>query len=264
MILAPDIYDEIIFDGVRRGQPHEPVAQNTTLGWVIVGSIQPGAREHFDRAPRMINCSVIGRDGSLSRELSKFWELEETPLGHSSSPEDEVREKLFASEHWRLSSGRYWVPLPRRPSLTTDKLTDTLVLTRQALNAVNRRMSKNNMFRKQYEAFMRQYEEFGHMEKLEASEIHSQSHSVYIPHHAIWQHSDNGQKLQVVFDASRSSSGGESLNKLLYSGPPLQDNLLSVIIRWGRHKFVFCADIKMMYRQILVRAEDADLQRILW
>ena len=111
---------------------------------------------------------------------------------------------------------------------------------------------------------MRQYEDSGLMEELEASEIHSQLHSVYIPHHAIWQHSDNSQKLQVVFDASRSSSGEELLNKLLYPGPPLQNNLLAIIIRWRRHKFVFCADIKMMYRQILVRAEDVDLQRTMW
>ena len=125
-------------------------------------------------------------------------------------------------------------------------------------------MSRDDTFREQYEVFMKQYEGHRHMEHLKKQGSCHQSHSIYIPHHAIWQNSDNGNKLRVVFDASRRPPHGEPLNKLLFPGPPLHNNLLSVILRWRRHKVVFCADIKMMYRQILVKTEDTDLQRILW
>ena len=83
-------------------------------------------------------------------------------------------------------------------------------------------MSKDEAFKEQYEVFMRQYQDHGHMEQLKEAEIHLQSQfSVYLPHHAVWQKSDNRRKLRVVFDASRRSHGGESLNRLLFPGPPL-------------------------------------------
>jgi len=68
----------------------------------------------------------------------------------------------------------------------------------------------------------------------------------------------------VVFDASARSASGVSLNHKLLVGPTIQDNLVDILIRFRLHQIVLTADIEMMYRQILVREQDRDLQRILW
>ena len=86
----------------------------------------------------------------------------------------------------------------------------------------------------------------------------------YIPHHGIWQKADGKEKLRVVFNASRKSSSGYSLNDILHVGKKLQSDIFTVLLRWRRHKIVFCSEIKMMFRMIKVDDRDVDLQRILW
>ena len=263
MILGADIYGDLILSGIRHGRSNEPVARKMALGWVLTGSIRPCHGEGLVSS-RIFHCSMIENNISLSKELRRFLEFEETPFAPAVSVEDEICESLFASEHHRLPNGRYSVPLPRRSIMSSEKLGDTLSIARKSLDIVRRRMSRDNAFREQYEAFMSQYESHRYMKYLAKGTSCSQGYSVSIPHHAVWQASDRGKKLRVVFDASRRLPSGEALNKLLLPGPSLQTDLLSVILGWRRHKIVFSAYIKMIYRQILVRPEDMDLQRILW
>lgn len=46
-------------------------------------------------------------------------------------------------------------------------------------------------------------------------------------------------------------------------GPTVQQDLLSIILRFRTFKFVFTADITKMYRQIRVHPTQTRLQRIL-
>jgi hypothetical protein len=71
-------------------------------------------------------------------------------------------------------------------------------------------------------------------------------------------------KLRVVFDASMASSNGVSLNNLMMVGPVVQQDLLSIVLRFRFHRYVFTADISRMYRQIRVHKDDTRLQRIFW
>ncbi|KAF2903718.1 hypothetical protein ILUMI_02458 [Ignelater luminosus] len=116
-----------------------------------------------------------------------------------------------------------------------------------------------------YQDFMHEYLELGHMEKLSQSEIeNSKSHiHYYLPHHAVLQQSTT-TSLRVVFDASAKGSEGKSLNDVLISRPTIQQNLLSVIIRFRTYRAAFSADIQKMFRMILVNSEQTHLQRILW
>jgi len=44
----------------------------------------------------------------------------------------------------------------------------------------------------------------------------------------------------------------------------LQQDLLSIILRFRRPQFVIIADIKQMYRQVLLQEDQWDLQSIIW
>ncbi|XP_029673054.1 uncharacterized protein LOC115241432 [Formica exsecta] len=86
----------------------------------------------------------------------------------------------------------------------------------------------------------------------------------YLPHHEVIRESSSTTRLRVVFNASSVTSNGTSLNDHLHAGPKLQTDLMSVILQWRRHKYVYSSDIAKMYRQILVNPRDINYQRILW
>lgn len=41
VILGADVYSAILLDGLKRGSPSAPVAQRTSLGWLVVGTSSP-------------------------------------------------------------------------------------------------------------------------------------------------------------------------------------------------------------------------------
>lgn len=82
----------------------------------------------------------------------------------------------------------------------------------------------------------------------------------FMPHHGVLRSDSSTTKLRVVFDASSPTTSGFSLNNLQYSGPIMQENLFSILLRFRQHKFVMCADITKMYRQVLIAPEQQKIQ----
>ena len=71
------------------------------------------------------------------------------------------------------------------------------------------------------------------------------SREFYIPHKPVVRESAETTKLRVVYDASaRVHSGAPSLNKYLNPGPPLENQLWSVLVRARFHPVVIAGDIK--------------------
>lgn len=102
------------------------------------------------------------------------------------------------------------------------------------------------------------------MEKITTEEAKKKSNVYYMPHHPILRTTSLTTKLRVVFDGSAKTSIGTSLNDKLIPGPNLQEDIMSIIVRFRAHEYVITADIQMMFRQIKVQKQDRDLQRILW
>lgn len=118
-----------------------------------------------------------------------------------------------------------------------------------SLTNLHRRLSRDPKLSEAYRAFMNDYEQLGHMTRVAASEI-GRDEAWYLPHHAVVQSSASHWKLRVVFDASRKSRAGHSLNEFLLPGPPLQGDLSLILLNWRRYPFAFTADIVKMFRQI--------------
>ncbi|XP_047538689.1 uncharacterized protein LOC125072207, partial [Vanessa atalanta] len=74
----------------------------------------------------------------------------------------------------------------------------------------------------------------------------------YIPHHCVIKESSSTTKLRVVFDGSAKSGNGVSLNECLLVGPKLQKDIETILLRFRLHEIVFVADIKQMFRGILL------------
>ena len=173
-------------------------------------------------------------------------------------------EEEFVKGFSRQADGRYVSAsiFERRWRITRQKLSRRL---HNAVIYACRRMQQDAELASAYRKFIDEYLKLGHMRPLTPHELKDQRiFAHYIPHHAIWQRCDTGRKIRVVFNASRPTTSGRNLNGILHSGPKLQNGIVTVIVRWRTYRTAFCADVKMMFRQIVIRPDDVHLQRILW
>ncbi|XP_075162833.1 uncharacterized protein LOC142235462 [Haematobia irritans] len=114
-----------------------------------------------------------------------------------------------------------------------------------------------------YDDGINEYLSLGHMYLVPAPKGGSES-CFYLPHHGVYKPDSVSTKLRVVFSASCPSANGKRLNDLLYVGPVLQKDIVTLVLNWRLYRFVFNADITKMYRQILVNPEHARYQKILY
>ena len=60
------------------------------------------------------------------------------------------------------------------------------------------------------------------------------------------------------------TDNGISLNDIVYNGGVIQDDLYALMLKFRTYTYALTADIKMMYRMILINPSQQSLQRILW
>ena len=162
-----------------------------------------------------------------------------------------------------LSPEDTWFDFPSRDNLPDGK--ETLVIARSSLQRTLIRMQKDSDFCLEYQVFMKEYADLGHKRSLRGlPESAVSQNCFYLPHHGIWQPSDNSRKLRVVFNESSRTKGVTSLNDLLHTGPALQTDIVSIFLRWRTHRFAMTSDIEKMYRQIEIDERDVDYPRIVW
>ncbi|XP_045474991.1 uncharacterized protein LOC123680913 [Harmonia axyridis] len=199
-------------------------------------------------------------DQELVHLVRRFWELDKVPEVLPLTPAEKECEMLYRADVTRDSNGRYTVGLP----LSSSRLgTSVNVATRQFIR-LEHRLDNNPALRVAYHEFMHDYLESGHMELVPESSDCPRYEPYYIPHHPVHRHDDPPTKIRVVFNASCASANGKSLNDLLLTGPKLQADIFTLLLRFRLHRYVFTADIRQMYRQILISPEQRDYQRIVW
>ncbi|GFY02626.1 integrase catalytic domain-containing protein [Trichonephila clavipes] len=86
----------------------------------------------------------------------------------------------------------------------------------------------------------------------------------YMPHHGVLRPEKSTTKLRVVFNATNPTSNGLLLNSIQYNGGLVQNDLFTIMIKFREHPYAFTADVKMMYRMILIHESQQPLLRILW
>jgi len=84
------------------------------------------------------------------------------------------------------------------------------------------------------------------------------------PHHFVFRPSCTSTKLQVVFDASFTTTSQLSLNDLLLVGPTVQTDLYLQLLKFRLFQYAMTADVTKMYRQVLVDRSFRKYQYIFW
>ncbi|GFS94953.1 uncharacterized protein TNCV_4202071 [Trichonephila clavipes] len=106
------------------------------------------------------------------------------------------------------------------------------------------------------------YERLGHMK--EVTNDTEPKIAYYATHHGIYRPEKSTTKLRVVFNCSSLTDNGISLNDIQYNGGVIQEDLYAQMLRFRTYTYAFTADIKMMYRTILINPKQRNLQRIVW
>ncbi|XP_065083727.1 uncharacterized protein LOC135705804 [Ochlerotatus camptorhynchus] len=234
----------------------QPVFVETSFGWTVSGKVSIKSPE----VPRVCHLTTVDRN--LEQALQKFWELETVESCSKFTAEENLCEELYTTTTTRDSSGRYIVSLPltRDPLVTLGELRS--IAERRFLN-LGKRLERDPTTKEAYCRFMEEYERLNHMVKLLDPVDESQPHC-YLPHHPVFKESSTTTKIRVVFDASCKTSSGFSVNDLQLVGPVVQEDLLSIHIRFRIHQIAFVADVEKMYRQILLHHLFRRYQLILW
>lgn len=128
---------------------------------------------------------------------------------------------------------------------------------------LERRFKCQPELKREYKRFIDEYISLGHMRKLGTQPDDNQA-SVFLPHHCVFKSSNQVSKIRVVFNASCKTDARLFLNDALKVRPIVQQDLISILIRFRFFIYVFTVDIIKMYRQILIEPSQTRLQRILW
>ncbi|XP_031335299.1 uncharacterized protein LOC116165130 [Photinus pyralis] len=259
LLIGASLFWHLLREGQISLGFNKPILQNTSLGWIISGSINSQENDHT------IACNVVKVSDNfiLQEQLAKFWELESVPNICVWSKEETLCEDHFKSTYKRDSSGQFIVRIPFK-DCTTQHLGNSKNYALKMFQCLERRFNRNLNLKKKYDEFMQEYIQLGHMTLLTLLTSEPFTPNYYLPHHGIIRESSLTTKLRVVFNASAQTSSGKSLNDLQMVGPTIQSDLFSILIRFRQNLFVVSADIEKMYRQILVDDKDRQFQLVFW
>lgn len=265
LLLGSDVYAEIICDGLRKCKGF-PTAQNTEFGWIIMGAIDSSDE-------RKLRLKAMVTKVEIDRLMQQFWDIDTVSPLRDMNSDERWCDNFYAETTRKISSGRYLVRLPFKSYNDNEA-----VLGKSHQIAVNQFIQLEKRFIKNpnlHVAYIKEFNDYisqGQMSLVTTSEEQCSSiinrqlavKCTYLPHHAVHKQSSTTTQLRIVFDASRKTSNGKSLNDILYPGPVLHNDLPSILTNWRTHKIAFTADLKQMFRQILVNSEDAQFQRVVW
>ncbi|KAJ0169350.1 hypothetical protein K1T71_015234 [Dendrolimus kikuchii] len=227
----------------------KPVLQKSELGWLISGPVGDGI-------PHQVTCHFTRQ---IHNDLQRFWEVEEVQFSKPIfSLEEKVCEEHFIQNFERLPNGRFSVKIPLK-EIPENTLGDSFYLAKKRFLSLEKKLDKNPDLKRKYCEFIDEYLNLNHLSSVDKPEF-----GYYIPHHAVLHDKSETTKLRVVFDASAKTTSGKSFNDIQYIGPVVQDDLISILIRFRHYKYVLTADIQKMYRQIEIDSSQRHLQLILW
>lgn len=254
MILGADVYADIILNGFMKAADNSFVAQETEVGWIISGPIC-----------RKTSCSskavcMVGTTTDIDLKMQKFWEMEEIYEQRAWTAEEKDCVKQFEATIKRGVDGVYSVSLPFK--CDTPALGNSRRMALAQFHQLERKLEKDELLRKLYVDYMDEMLKRGYLK--ECTLVPDSSEEVYyLPHHPVMKNSST-TKVRPVFDASRKTTNGISLNDLLHTGPRLQDELFDILVRFRTHKIAFGADIEKMYLHVNLNGKHRDYQRIIW
>lgn len=244
LLLGADVYSNIIQEGIIRQGRTQPVAQQTHLGWILCGKTQT------------LQCNVVLNN---TEDLQRFWTIEDISEIPNMTEDDQQCLQYYQDTTERRDDGRYVVCMPFQENFE-EKLGASRPIAAAQFHHLERKFTREQNLAEAYKRFMQEYESLDHMVEV----ISNKLPHYYLPHHGVERVESTTTAYRVVFNASQPTSSGRSLNDVMRRGPNLQQDLMSLILKWRQYPCAFTADIEKMYRQIRISDHHQKYQKVLW
>ncbi|KRZ75294.1 Gypsy retrotransposon integrase-like protein 1 [Trichinella papuae] len=253
VLIGLDYYYDFINQVIIKGQEGEPMAIHSTLGWIICGPI-PG--KVMTKSIKTLFAKV---EDHLDDILKKFWDMEAIGIKDEEKGADSKALQLF-EKTVRFDGERYEVQLPW--SNEESQLPNNYKQALDRLIQTERSLRRNPTKAQLYDNGMKEYLENGFVE--EVNDVKGRpGRTWYLPHHTVLREDKSSTKCRIVFDGS-AQFRNDSLNRQLDPGPPLQNDLVQILLRFRRFRVGLQADISKMFLQIGLHEKDRDVTRFLW
>ncbi|GFW66709.1 integrase catalytic domain-containing protein [Trichonephila clavipes] len=252
LLLGANIFYELLKPERIKIKDSQLLLVNSVFGYIVTGNLD-------SINETKVHCGLI-RNEDLNKNSEKFWKLEQIEEPIVKNKERLICEEHYANTHFRTNEGKYVVsmPLKKEPSC----LGNSKDIALKRLGSLWNRLARDKNYLNLYREFLRDYERLGHMK--EVTNETDPDITYYATHHGIYRPEKSTTKLRVVFNCSSLTDNGISLNDIQYNGGVIQEDLYAQMLRFRTYTYAFTADIKMMYRTILINPKQRNLQRIVW
>lgn len=249
LLIGSNYYWSLVGDEIIRGSG--PTAMNSRLGYLISGEIScEGPSIQHD-----VHTLVVTVTEEV--DLTRFWDLEQLGINSSS-----ITNKC--SSYFRdgitFSDGKYVARLPWK-EIYPELASNYGVSRRRTWSTINR-LEKKQSNLVLFDNIIREQLSNKFIEIVPDEEIHNKR-AHYVPMFAVVKDSET-TPIRIVYDCSCKSADGVSLNDCLEAGPPLQKNMLDILLRFRTHRIGISSDISKAFHQIMLHPEDRDFVRFFW
>ncbi|XP_053699197.1 uncharacterized protein LOC128746180 [Sabethes cyaneus] len=245
----------------RVGNPGEPVAVRSLLGWTVYGpkgEISPKhAFLHYHTVPGET-------DEKLNEMIRRRFVLEDTGVSMAPLPEPaeekrarEILAKTTARVGDRFETGLLW-------KADDVHFPDSKPMAMRRLKSLEIKLEKDPQLRENVHKQIREYVRKQYAHKATDIELASAEPNRvwYLPLNVV-THPKKPDKKRLVWDAA-AQVDGVSLNSRLLKGPDLLTSLPSVICKFREKRIGFGGDICEMFHQIRIKPEDRHSQRFIF
>ena len=260
VLVGIDFFHTFQEDKVRRGDPGEPVAVKTKLGWVLSGPLRGERLVSYENmnmnliVDNDISCNLVGT-AQVEHEIHKLRDLETLGIKESDQVYDDLFDNVF------FTGERYSVKLPWK--VGHKPLSSNFALSLSRLKGQLRKLRKEPGVLQSYDQIIQEQLNSNIIEKVTELEMPEKQH--ILPHHAVIRNDAETTKIWIVFDASsKESRVGTSLNDCLHVGPPLTPLLFDILVRFREYKIPMIADIEKAFLNVEIDPSDRDVLRFLW
>ena len=225
---APDIFLQL---EVRRGNPTQPYAIKTILGWSLLGNTTEREKPQKDGREYHINrIEVLQHDEMLDQIVKRFWETKDCLNANSRETAMSIEDKQclkVLEAGTKIVNGKYEVPMLWKQ--IDSRLPNNHKIALRRLRSLHKLFLENPDLFEKYKETINTHIKEAYARKMTKEETKNTSDKTwYWPHHPVF-HPQKLGKVRAVFYVDAKYKG-KGLNKELFTGPDLLNSLVGVLL----------------------------------
>ncbi len=228
----------------------------------VIGADAKADRFHVRAA---LSTLVPEQEGSeLATALHRLFESENFGTEHKTAhvvAEHQKAIEMYEAGTRKLDVG-YESSILWRPG--HPKLQNNLQLAEHRNRSLMNKFQRDPDYEQRYRRAMQTNFDEGYAVRMSAEELTANPPCYYLPHFSVSKGDPEDHKaIRIVYDGAAKFKGW-CLNDATFSGPPLQNALPAVLIRFREGQVAWASDIKAMFSRIRLNERDQSYHGFLW